>query len=393
MRKYEEVPIDQLKPYKKNARTHSDSQVQKIANSIEEFGFINPVLIDGDFNIIAGHGRLLGAKKLGLKSVPCLFVEDLTEAQQRAYVLADNKLAEDAGWDMDLLQEELKALADMDFDITLAGFELDDLNIEIDEPVDNDEAPGIDEEAEPIVHSGELWKLGDHYLLCGDSTSKEDVQKLMQGGEVDLLLTDPPYNVAYEGKTADALTIQNDSMESDEFKKFLVSAFSCAESVMKAGASFYVWYASREHVNFETALTEVNLEVREQLIWNKNVMVLGRQDYQWKHEPCLYGWKGGAGHNWYSDRSQTTVLDFDKPARSDIHPTMKPVDLFAYLIKNSSKRGDKVLDLFGGSGTTLIACDELGRQAYLMELDPKYASAIVTRWENLTGKKAERVEG
>lgn len=392
MRKYENVSIDKLKPYERNARTHSDTQVEKIAKSIKEFGFINPVLIDGNFGIIAGHGRVLGAKKLGMTEVPCLFVEDLTKAQKKAYILADNKLALDAGWDDEILKVELNELKDMNFDLSLTGF--DDIEINgLEEPYEivEDEAPEVDEKNEPITQLGDIWQLGEHRLMCGDSTDAGTVAILMDGKKADLLLTDPPYNVAYEGKTKDALTIENDKMGGEEFREFLVNAFTAAVSVLKEGGGFYVWFASREHCNFETALNESGLEVRQELIWKKNTMVLGRQDYQWKHEPCLYGWKDGASHNWYSDRCQTTILEFNKPARNGEHPTMKPVELFAYQIKNSTKKGNIVLDLFGGSGTTIIACEQTGRIGYSMELDPKYCDVIIKRYENLTGKKAVKI--
>ena len=392
MRKYENVSIDKLKPYERNARTHSDAQVEKIAKSIKEFGFINPVLIDGNFGIIAGHGRVLGAKKLGMTEVPCLFVEDLTKAQKKAYILADNKLALDAGWDDEILKVELNELKDMNFDLSLTGF--DDIEINgLEEPQEivEDEVPEADEEKEPICKLGDIWQLGEHRLMCGDSTDAGTVAILMNGKKADLLLTDPPYNVAYEGKTKDALTIENDRMRGEEFREFLVSAFTAAVSVLKDGGGFYVWFASREHCNFETALNESGLEVRQELIWKKNTMVLGRQDYQWKHEPCLYGWKDGASHNWYSDRCQTTILEFNKPARNGEHPTMKPVELFAYQIQNSTKKMDIVLDLFGGSGTTIIACEQTGRIGYSMELDPKYCDVIIKRYENLTGNKAVKI--
>ena len=390
MRKYDNVSIDRLKPYENNARTHSEEQVNKIVRSIEEFGFINPVLIDGDYGIIAGHGRVMAAKKMGMTEVPCLFVEDLTDAQKRAYIIADNKLALDAGWDEELLKIELAELQEMDFDITLTGFELDEL--ELDEPVEaEDDDFDCTPPKEAVCKLGEVYRLGRHRLMCGDSTSVEDVEKLMGGARVDLLLTDPPYNVAYEGKTKDALTIENDSMDDGNFREFLRTAFFCADSVMKEGAVFYIWHADSEGYNFRGACHDIGWQVRQCLIWNKNTMVMGRQDYHWKHEPCLYGWKAGAGHLWASDRKQTTILNFDRPTRNAEHPTMKPVPLFDYQIQNNTKKEDVVLDLFGGSGTTLIACEQNGRNAYLMELDPKYCDVIINRWEQLTGRKAELI--
>lgn len=398
MRKYENVNIDKLKPYENNARTHSPEQVDKIIRSIEEFGFINPVLIDGDYGIIAGHGRVLASKKMGMTEVPCLFIEDLTEAQKRAYILADNKLALDGGWDETLLKIELTELQEMDFDITLTGFELED--IELEDYSNEVEEDDYDAEppTEPKAKFGQIYQLGRHRLMCGDSTDKSMVERLMDGNKADLLVTDPPYNVEIVGgnhsespterKKKGNLTIANDCMSNDEFHKFLCDVFENAYAVLKDGASFYVWYASREVVNFQTSIEESGLTVKQELIWNKNSLVMGRQDYQWKHEPCLYGWKETGTHHWYGDRRQTTIIDWDRPTKSDLHPTMKPVGLFDYQIKNSSKKGDVVLDLFGGSGTTIMACEQNERIAYVMEYDPKYVDVIINRWEQHTGQKA-----
>lgn len=390
MRRYENVEIEKLKPYKNNARTHSDEQIEKIAKSMKEFGFINPVLVDGDLNVIAGHGRILGAKKLGMKEVPCLFIENLTEEQKRAYIIADNRLAEDAGWDKELLKIELEDLKNMNFDITLTGFELEDFDFSMDETeVIEDEFDETVPE-EPTSKKGEIYKLGKHFLMCGDSTDINDVEKLMNGVKADMLLTDPPYNVDYEGGTG--LTIQNDNMDDETFREFLRVSFFNANSVMKEGAVFYIWHADSEGYNFRGACHDIGWKVRQCLIWCKNTLVMGRQDYHWKHEPCLYGWKEGASHLWASDRKQTTVLEFDRPSVSKEHPTMKPVGLFDYLIKNNTKKDDIVLDLFAGSGTSIIACEQNGRIAYSMELDPKYVDVIISRWEKLTGQQAERIE-
>lgn len=390
MRRYENVKIEKLIPYRNNARTHSDEQVEKIAKSMREFGFINPVLVDGKFNIIAGHGRVLGAKKLGMKEVPCLFIEDLTEEQKRAYIIADNRLAEDAGWDKEMLKIELEELQNLNFDISLTGFEMDDFDFGMDETeVIEDEFDETVPE-EPKSKKGEIYKLGKHYLMCGDSTDINDVEKLMNGAKVDLFLTDPPYNVDYQGGTG--LTIQNDNMDEDTFREFLKVSFFNANTVMKEGAVFYIWHADSEGYNFRGACHDIGWKVRQCLIWCKNTLVMGRQDYHWKHEPCLYGWKEGASHLWASDRKQTTVLEFDRPSVSKEHPTMKPVGLFDYLIKNNTKKDDVVLDLFAGSGTTMIACEQNGRVAYSMELDPRYVDVIIARWEKLTGEQAERVE-
>lgn len=390
MRRYEDVEIEKLKPYKNNARTHSDEQIEKIAKSMKEFGFINPVLVDGNLNVIAGHGRILGAKKLGMKEVPCLFIENLTEEQKRAYIIADNRLAEDAGWDKELLKIELEDLKNMNFDITLTGFELEDFDFSMDETeVIEDEFDETVPE-EPTSKKGEIYKLGKHFLMCGDSTDINDVEKLMNGVKADMLLTDPPYNVDYEGGTG--LTIQNDNMDDETFREFLRVSFFNANSVMKEGAVFYIWHADSEGYNFRGACHDIGWKVRQCLIWCKNTLVMGRQDYHWKHEPCLYGWKEGASHLWASDRKQTTVLEFDRPSVSKEHPTMKPVGLFDYLIKNNTKKDDIVLDLFAGSGTSIIACEQNGRIAYSMELDPKYVDVIISRWEKLTGQQAERIE-
>lgn len=390
MRRYENVEIEKLKPYKNNARTHSDEQIEKIAKSMKEFGFINPVLVDGNLNVIAGHGRILGAKKLGMKEVPCLFIEDLTEEQKRAYIIADNRLAEDAGWDKELLKIELEDLKNMNFDITLTGFELEDFDFSMDETeVIEDEFDETVPE-EPTSKKGEIYKLGKHFLMCGDSTDINDVEKLMNGVKADMLLTDPPYNVDYQGGTG--LTIQNDNMDDETFREFLRVSFFNANSVMKEGAVFYIWHADSEGYNFRGACHDIGWKVRQCLIWCKNTLVMGRQDYHWKHEPCLYGWKEGASHLWASDRKQTTVLEFDRPSVSKEHPTMKPVGLFDYLIKNNTKKDDIVLDLFAGSGTSIIACEQNGRIAYSMELDPKYVDVIISRWEKLTGQQAERIE-
>jgi site-specific DNA-methyltransferase (adenine-specific) len=383
---------DALLPYARNSRTHSEEQVYQIAQSIQEFGFTNPVLVDADNNIVAGHGRVMAAKQLGLQDVPTINVGWMTEQQRRAYVIADNQLALNAGWDDSVLAQEVAWLQDQNFNTSLLGFDTDFLDGLLAEEAatgdgltDQDDAPAV--QATPITRLGDVWVMGKHRLLCGDSTSLSAVNTLTLGGGIDMLLTDPPYNVAYEGKNADALTIQNDSMSDASFRKFLRDAFAAADSVMKAGAVFYIW-AELESFNFQSACGDVGWKVRQYLIWNKNVMVMGRQDYHWRHEPCLYGWKEGAGHLWASDRKQTTVLNFDRPSRNLEHPTMKPVALFEYQLLNNTKGGDLCLDLFGGSGTTLIACEKNGRYARIMELDPKYCDVIVRRWQAFTGKQA-----
>lgn len=388
--------VEDLIPYARNARTHSDEQVARIASSIKEFGWTNPIIIDGENGIVAGHGRTLAARKLGLEEVPCIELKNLTETQKRAYILADNRLALDAGWDNEMLALELGDLKDAGVDLELTGFsdeELDELLATPTESADGDEDEAPEPQEDPVSKRGDVWILGAHRVMCGDSCSADDISKLFgnTGGgtpTVSLYLTDPPYNVAYEGGTKDALTIQNDNMEDGQFRQFLVDAFSMADTVMQPGAVFYIWHADSEGFNFRGACRDVGWPVRECLIWAKNMFVMGRQDYQWRHEPCLYGWKEGAAHKWYSDRSQSTVLEFDKPTRNGVHPTMKPVELFRYLIENSSKKGDVVFDSFGGSGTTLIASEETGRVARLMELDPRYVDVIVKRWQEMTGKEA-----
>jgi site-specific DNA-methyltransferase (adenine-specific) len=388
--------VEDLIPYARNARTHSDEQVARIASSIKEFGWTNPIIIDGENGIVAGHGRTLAARKLGLTEVPCIELKNLTETQKRAYILADNRLALDAGWDNEMLALELGDLKDAGVDLELTGFsdeELDELLATPTESADGDEDEAPEPQEDPVSKRGDVWILGAHRVMCGDSCSADDISKLFgsTGGgppTVSLYLTDPPYNVAYEGGTKDALTIQNDNMEDGQFRQFLVDAFSMADTVMKPGAVFYIWHADSEGFNFRGACRDVGWPIRECLIWAKNMFVMGRQDYQWRHEPCLYGWKEGAAHKWYSDRSQSTVLEFDKPTRNGVHPTMKPVELFRYLIENSSKKGDVVFDSFGGSGTTLIASEETGRVARLMELDPRYVDVIVKRWQEMTGKEA-----
>jgi site-specific DNA-methyltransferase (adenine-specific) len=391
----EAIQIDALIPYARNSRTHSDGQVAQIASSIKEFGFTNPVLIDGGGGIIAGHGRVLAARKLGMSEVPCIRLDHLTEAQKRAYVIADNRLALNSGWDTEMLKVEFADLQELGFDLELTGFDLDEIK-ELLAPVgtegltDPDDAPPLPEH--PRTVPGDIWVMGKHRLQCGDSTSMDDLAKLTDGQLVDMWLTDPPYNVAYEGGTKEKLTIKNDSMADDQFRQFLRDAYTAADTVMKPGAVFYIWHADSEGYNFRGAAQDAGWKVRQCLIWKKSSMVMGRQDYHWKHEPCLYGWKEGAGHLWAADRKQTTILEFEKPTRNGEHPTMKPVALFEYQLLNNTKGGDQVLDSFGGSGTTLIAAEKNGRVARIMELDPKYCDVIVKRWQDFTGKIATHAE-
>lgn len=377
------VPIAAIVPYENNPRKNSEA-VKYVVNSIREFGFKIPMVLDANNVIVCGHTRFLAAKKIGMSEVPCTYADDLTEEQIKAFGLADNKTAEFAEWDIDKLTIELQELPD----INMADFGfLDDIaDLQEAAEITEDTPPEV-EEGEPITIPGDLWLVGQHRLICGDSTKPEDVARLMDGQKADMLLTDPPYNVDYTGGTKDALKIMNDNMDDASFRKFLQDAFARANEVMRAGAVFYIWHADSEGYNFRGACHDVGWKVRECLIWNKNSLVIGRQDYQWKHEPCLYGWKDGAPHLWASDRKQTTVLDFDKPLASKLHPTMKPVSLFAYQLGNNTHEGDAVLDLFGGSGTTLIACEQLGRRAFTSELDPKYCDVIVKRYINLKGSE------
>jgi len=388
-KKYIEIDIADLVPYDKNPR-RNDMAVDDVAESMEQVGYITPIVIDENRQILAGETRCKALKKRRVKRDKVLQVFGLTEEQKKKYRLLDNKVGEIAEWDPELLAGELEEVDFGDFD-----FGFDELMAELADTSEEDGAPlstAVEDDAdivlpeEPKARRGDIYQLGAHRLMCGDSTDPADVARLMDGKAADLLLTDPPYNVNYEGGTG--LTIQNDNMEDAAFRKFLRDAFACADGVMKPGAAFYIWHADSEGYNFRGACHDIGWQVRQCLIWNKNALVLGRQDYQWKHEPCLYGWKGGASHTWLSDRTQTTVLDFDKPTRSEIHPTMKPIGLFDYQIRNSCPVGGAVLDLFNGSGTTIMACEQNGRSAYTMELDPRYVDAAIDRWETFTGKKA-----
>ena len=383
--------VDKLIPYAKNARTHSDEQVAQIAGSIKEFGFNNPILVDKDNSVIAGHGRLMAARKLGMDKVPVVELQHLTESQRKAYVLADNRIALNSGWDTSMLSLELQDLKD-DIDLSLLGFDPDELDAllnpieETEGLTDEDAVPDVPDE--PKTKLGDIYILGNHRLMCGDSTSIDAVEKLMDGQLADQLVTDPPYNIAYEGGSKKRDQIKNDEMADEEFRQFLKDVYIAADAVMKAGAVFYIWHADTEGYNFRGAARDMGWRIRQTLIWNKDNSAFGRSDYHWKHEPCLYGWKEGAAHLWATDRKQTTVIQCKRPSKSDLHPTMKPVELMEYQILNNTKGSDIVLDLFGGSGSTLIACEKTGRVNRSMELDPKYCDVIVKRWEDFTGKKA-----
>lgn len=403
---FEKININSIIEYENNAKIHTEEQIEQICNSIREFGNNDPIAIDENNTIIEGHGRLYALKKLGFEEVDVIRLTHLNEQQKKAYILAHNNLTMTTGFDLEKLQLEIEEI--IDFDMADFGFEpfeplkgIEETEEQLEEVLSNIES----EENKSKVQRGDIFKLGKHTLMCGDSTDIESVKFLTGGGTVNLVVTDPPYNVNYEEKSKHIAknkpnqritngthtNIENDSMTDEEFFNFLKKVYVNMLEVLEEGGAYYVWYATSETINFLKALESAGSDFRQILIWNKNTFVLGRQDYQWKYEPCIYGWKEGASHNWYSDRSQTTVLDFNKPLRNAEHPTMKPVDLFKYLIQNSSKPGDKVLDLFGGSGTTLIACEELNRECFMMEYEPKYVEVIIKRYENLTGDKAVKI--
>lgn len=427
-------PTASVVPYANNARTHPAWQIAQIANSISEFGFTNPILLGADGVVIAGHGRLAAAQRLGLERVPVIELDHLTPLQQRALVIADNKIAENAGWDEELLRMELDALQKESFDLDLIGFSDEELGRLLDFGADEDGLPALPgdpdhvPEPDPVYTSapGDVWILGDHRVMCGDSTDPECLELLCAGDLADACWTDPPYNVNYEGSAG---KIQNDNMEAGAFRRFLVDAFSAAIAVMRAGAPIYVAHADTEGLAFRKAFADAGFKLSGCLVWVKPSLVLGRSDYQWRHEPILYGWKPGASHSWYGGRANTTVIEHkgesvrimpdgsvqidvggqvvvvegekltmrsvdssviraDKPAKNPDHPTMKPVRLIRDMLENSSVGGDMVLDPFGGSGSTLIACEESGRRARLMELDPRFVDVIVHRWQSFTGKQA-----
>ena len=390
MQQLEEWKVSDLIEYARNPRKN-DHAVDKVAAAIREFGFRVPILAKSDKTVVDGHLRLKAAKKLGLETVPVMLCDDMTDVQIKAFRISVNRVAEFAEWDDELLRVEFAELEELGFDLELTGFTLDEIGaLEPEEANDGltDEDAVPEAPAQPVTVEGDVWLLGNHRLMCGDSTSIDALERLCDGQLVDMWLTDPPYNVAYEGKTKDALTIKNDSMADDQFRQFLRDCYIAADAVMKPGAVFYIWHADSEGYNFRGAAQDAGWKVRQCLIWKKSTMVMGRQDYHWKHEPCLYGWKDGAGHLWTADRKQTTILEFDKPQRNGAHPTMKPVELFEYQMLNNTKGGDIVLDSFGGSGTTMIAAEKNGRVSRLMELDPKYCDVIIKRYCEFTGKQA-----
>ena len=389
----QKISIEKLKPADYNPRKDlkpEDEEYQKIKKSILEFGYVDPVIVNTDMTVIGGHQRLKVLKDLGYTVIECNVV-DLDKNKEKALNIALNKITGE--WDNQKLEDLLAELKEADFDLSTTGFTFDEVDNMLkditgskEDDFDLDQA--LEEIDEPITKPGDIWILGKNKLMCGDSTIKESVNKLMNNEKADFILTDPPYNVDYEGKTAEALKIQNDHMENNQFYEFLESAFKNMYDAIKDGGSIYVFHADTEGLNFRNAFLNAGFKLAQCLVWVKNTFVMGRQDYQWRHEPILYGWKEGAGHYFINDRKQSTVLEFDKPTRNAEHPTMKPVDLLVYLIKNSCKQDELILDLFGGSGSTLIAAEQIQRKSYLMELDPKYCDVIVKRWENLTGEKA-----
>lgn len=424
-----EKKIDDLKPYDQNPR-NNDNAVDAVAESIKDFGFKVPIVIDKDNIIVAGHTRHKAAKKLGLQKVPCIVADDLTPEQIKAFRLADNKVAEFATWNTNLQFLELSELDKIGFDMTKFGFD----------PIQNtdrgeiveDAAPEPDETAPAETQRGDVWQIGRHRLICGDSTDAATIEKLTQGAAVDMILTDPPYNVDYGAKNEmlnradkgnrNARAIENDKMTDTNFYSFLLDVYNNMFAAAKEGAAIYICHADMESVNFINAFKAAGFHLAQRLIWNKNFMVIGRNDYHWKHEPILYGWKPGAAHYFTDSRSETTVIedkpdfnkmskpelrayikqllqegppstviDMDKPLRNADHPTMKPVKLMAYLIRNSSRPGEKVLDVFGGSGSTLMAAEQTGRTCYTCELDERYCDVIKKRWEAFTGEKAVKL--
>ena len=379
------VPIGKLVPYVNNARTHSPEQINKLRSSLREFGFINPVIIDRDFGVIAGHGRILAAKEEGIQEVPCVFADHLTEAQKKAYIIADNRMAMDAGWDEELLRVEIEALQADDFDLALTGFdekELADLFKDADDVQDDDFDVDAELKAPVITKAGDVWTLGRHRLVCGDSTKAETFALLMGDRKANLVITDPPYNVNYEGSAG---KIKNDNMADDAFYQFLLAAFQNTEAVMADDASIYVFHADTEGLNFRRAFSDAGFRLSGTCIWKKQSLVLGRSPYQWQHEPILFGWKKKGRHQWYTGRKESTIWEFDKPKKNGDHPTMKPIPLLAYPIMNSSMSNTLVLDPFGGSGSTLIACEQTDRICCTIELDEKFCDVIVKRYIEQVG--------
>jgi DNA modification methylase len=385
---FELIDVNKLVPYANNARTHSKEQILKLRSSLREFGFVNPVIIDRNFNIIAGHGRTIAAKEEGISEVPCVYADHLTEAQKKAYILADNRMALDADWDEELLAIEMEELKNLGYDLEFTGFdekEIEDLfGLDSENEAQDDDfdlSSALEKAA--FVQRGDVWTVGRHKLMCGDATLQEDVSTLMGDIKANLILTDPPYGVSF--KSSSGLTIQNDSMKNEEFYNFLLSSFQCMAAHLEKGGAAYVFHADTEGLNFRKAFIDAGFHLAGCCIWVKDSLVLGRSDYQWQHEPVLYGFMQNGKHSWYSDRKQTTIWNFDKPKRNANHPTSKPLDLLSYPIKNSTQENGVVIDTFGGSGSTLMACEQMNRICYTMELDEKYASVILRRYVEDTG--------
>jgi len=388
-------PVEKLIPYARNARTHTDDQVAQIAASIAEFGWTNPILAGADGIVIAGHARLLAARKLGMTEVPVIVLDHLNEAQRRALVLADNRLALNAGWDEEMLRVELEALQEDGFDIDIVGFSDEEIEELLREPepvaegqTDEDAAPELPESA--VTVPGDVWVLGDHRLLCGDATQMEAIERVLAGGLADMVFTDPPYNVNYGATMKDKLRskhrkIANDNL-GDGFEQFLRDA--CTNLIAVTKGAIYVCMSSSELHTLYRAFTEAGGHWSTFVIWAKNTFTMGRADYQRQYEPILYGWKEGTDHFWCGARDQGDVWFIKKPIANDLHPTMKPVELVDRALRNSSKTRDTVLDPFGGSGTTLIACERAGRQARLIEMEPGYCDVIIRRWQEHSGKSA-----
>lgn len=413
------IKLADLIPYANNPRDNEDA-IADVAESIKQCGDLDPIEVDENNVILSGHTRLKALKRRGETETDVIRYTGLTEEQKKKYRLLANKTGEKAKWNEDLLALELDGLDFEGFDFGFPEEETQEAEVDVLE----DEAPEPEEDEETLCQPGDVWKLGRHRLICGDSTDQRTIWKLMQGETADLYLTDPPYNVDYVGKTKDALKIQNDAMSAEMFRSFLEQAFAAADGVLKPGGAFYIWHADSEGLNFRQAAENTGWRIRQCLIWNKNVFVMGRQDYQWKHEPCLYGWKEGAAHYFIDDRTlctvipdaqelqprkmkkeelvavlenilaqqtPTSVIDENRPSRSEEHPTMKPVKLMARLIRNSNRPDEIVLDSFAGSGSTMIAAEQLSRSAYMVELDPHYCDVIIKRWERFSGEPAERI--
>jgi len=390
--RFEKVPIDRLVPYARNARTHSKEQIAQLRASIREFGFVSPCIIDKDYNIIAGHGRVLAAREEGIAEVPCVFAEHLTDAQKRAYILADNRLALNAGWDEERLSVELAVLQGADFELSILGFDDAELNKLLggaEEVQDDDFDVDAALKLPTFVLPGDLWHLGNHRLLCGDSTKPEDVARLMDGKQANICLTDAPYNVNFDGGKGKIL---NDNMPKEQFYAFLLSAFQLVYEHLADGGAFYCFHSDSEKVNFYNATVAAGFHYSTTCIWVKDSLVLGRGDFQQMHEPCLYSFKDTRKHAWYADRKQTTVWKFDRPKKSEYHSTQKPVPLMAYPLTCSTQANAIVYEPFAGSFSTGIACEQLNRVCFGMELDPKFASAAVRRWIDSYGEDGVTVE-